>query len=541
MLGSYPLFTPDEGRYSEIAWEMVKSGDYITPRLNGIIFLDKPILYYWLQAFAISLFGAKEWALRLAPALVGVFGCLATYTCSRILFDRRTGSIAAFILATTPLYFGSAHYANMDLEVAVWISCSLLCFLTGMKVTGKSSFAFLMSAYIAAAFAFLTKGLIGIAFPALIIGGWILLTAQFNLLFRSHLIKGLCLAAIIIFPWYYLVQAANPEFLHYFFITQQVTRFVATNEFNNPTPAWFYLPIVLIGFFPWSCSIFQTFAYTIKNIWQNRKTQTIDIFLLIWIAVVFVFFSIPHSKTITYILPVFPPLSILTAKYLVVLWDHENTASIKRIILTFSLIVFVFALALNIIAKMQFMLFPAEFKPYFYYFATLLCLSAYLQHRIKSATAERWILLAGCTSVLFLLLLIYSAHQLNIKSVKPLALQLKSVLKPEDEVINYFKFYQDLPIYLNRHVVVTANWDASSILENDNWGRDLAVGRQFGRTDKTLINEKAFWQHWDSNKRVYVFLNDNYLDQFNLSGKKYYVIGKHRETLLFSNQPAIKL
>ena len=103
-IGSYALFTPDEGRYSEVAREMVTSGDYITPRLNGVAFLDKPALYYWLQASAIHLFGLKEWALRFWPAALGILGCLMTYTAGFLLFNRRTGILAAIILATSPLY-----------------------------------------------------------------------------------------------------------------------------------------------------------------------------------------------------------------------------------------------------------------------------------------------------------------------------------------------------------------------------------------------------------------------------------------------------
>jgi 4-amino-4-deoxy-L-arabinose transferase-like glycosyltransferase len=99
-LGSYPLFTPDEARYSEVAREMVMTGDYITPRVNGVAFLDKPILYYWLQSAAIHLFGINEWALRFFPALLGVIGCLITYICGRLLFNRRTGWLASLLLST---------------------------------------------------------------------------------------------------------------------------------------------------------------------------------------------------------------------------------------------------------------------------------------------------------------------------------------------------------------------------------------------------------------------------------------------------------
>src|SRR5580692_7343889 len=117
-MGSYPLFTPDEGRYSEVAREMVVTGDYITPRLNGVAFLDKPVLYYWLQASAIHLFGLTESALRFWPALLGILSCLIVYLAGRQFFNRRTAIFAAIILATSPLYYAASHYANLDIEVA---------------------------------------------------------------------------------------------------------------------------------------------------------------------------------------------------------------------------------------------------------------------------------------------------------------------------------------------------------------------------------------------------------------------------------------
>ena len=289
-LGSYPLFTPDEGRYSEVAREMVASGDYITPRVNGVAFLDKPVLYYWLQALAINLFGVKEWALRLFPALLGVLGCVMTYVCGRQLFDRRTGLISAVILATSPLYFGNAHYANLDLEVAVLISCSLLLFITAIHADLKSQRYFFFAAYIFTACAFLTKGLIAVAFPCLIGCAWLALTRRFDIFKKMYLFTGIVLFILITLPWYLLVQKANPEFLHFFFVTQQVTRFLSAAEFNNPTPFWFYLPVVLLGFLPWTAFFILAMYKSIKNIFDNRHQHAVELYLLLWIAIVFCVF-----------------------------------------------------------------------------------------------------------------------------------------------------------------------------------------------------------------------------------------------------------
>lgn len=536
-LGSYPLFTPDEGRYSEVAREMVASGDFITPRVNGVAFLDKPVLYYWLQALAISLFGIQEWALRLFPALFGVLGCLITYFCGRHLFDRRTGILSAFILASSPLYFVSAHYANLDLEVAILISCSLLFFITGIQKSDKSLHCFLILAYCFSGLAFLTKGLIGIVFPAMIIGIWIILLSQWKCLLRMHLIKGLIIFAIIVLPWYYLVQQANPAFLHYFFITQQVTRFLSAAEFNNPIPFWFYLPVILIGFFPWTSFLLQAITGSIRKITQARHSHQIELFLLIWIVVVFLFFSIPRSKIITYILPLFPALALLVGNYLSRIFHaKENNLFSGMLILTiFSLII---AGALFSLAHYQLFNLAATLTPYIYIAASIFIVSAFLSLLLikQNNVLPVFICMTTC-SVLFLLTLIMSAAHLNQNSAKPLVSKLKTIIQPQDEVVNYYKFYQDVPIYLEKRITLVAEWNSPTIANKDNWIRELWYGMPFQNTADWLITENIFWQRWNSHKRIFVFLGENYMDQFTKHTSHYYFIAKNNGILLLSNKP----
>src|SRR3990167_1688957 len=285
-LGHYPLFTPDEGRYAEVAREMVRTHDYITPRVDGVAFLDKPILYYWLEACAMHFFGVKEWAIRLFPALFGVAGVLAVYLFGRGLFDRRTGILSAFILATTPLYFGAAHYANLDLEVAVLMSGCLLAFVTAFTAlrSYKQSLYFLLGVVLSA-FAFLTKGLIGIVLPGAIIVCWLVLLRRWSLLAKMPLVIGMILFVAIALPWYALVARANPEFLYYFFVTQQFARFVSVSNFNNQMSFWFYIPVVLIGFLPWTGFLLQAFGKSFRAMSANLQSASIQLYLLLWIVI----------------------------------------------------------------------------------------------------------------------------------------------------------------------------------------------------------------------------------------------------------------
>lgn len=537
-LGSYPYFTPDEGRYSEVAREMLATGDFITPRVNGVAFLDKPVLYYWLQATAMKMFGVNEWAVRFFPAVFGIFGCLVVYLSGHKLFNRRTGILSAIILAASPLYFGGSHYANLDLEVAVLVSTSLLAFLAATESQGKLRGTLFTTAYIFASLAFLTKGLIAIAFPVMITGLWILMLQRWKLLANMRLGTGVILFAVITTPWFYLVQKANPEFLHFFFVTQQVTRFLSQAEFNNKSPFWFYVPVVLAGFMPWSGFAFQSIIKHIKTCWRARTEHAPQLYLLLWLIVVFTFFSIPRSKTVSYILPVFPPLALLTGKYLADYWQIKTRRT------GISMGVF-FVIGLNVvIGSALFVLpkywvdVPLDFIPVLFLAGCELLISALLLTLMMGRLRTPAIFfICAVTSITMLLTFSGGARYLNQNSAKPVIETLKPLLKQDDVVANYFKFYQDVPLYLERTIVLVADWDASDIEERDNWIRELWYSKPFQKTDDILLNEPAFWKLWHSGKHVYVFVNANYFSQFKEHTRRYHFITQHNDIILLENRP----
>jgi len=539
-LGSYPLFTPDEGRYSEVAREMLTTGDYITPHVNSIVFLDKPILYYWLQAIALKILGVNEWAVRFFPALIGVAGCLITYACGKLLFDRRTGLLSATILATSPLFFGTAHYADLNLEVAVFISSSLLFFITGIRLTEQQQsghWAFI-SAYVCAALAILTKGLIGIVFPCLIVGSWLVLQWRWKTLQQVYLVSGLILMTILVLPWYVMVQQANPDFFHYFFIVQQFTRFVSAATFNNPTPIWFYFPVVLVGFFPWSIFVIQALYAAIKNCYQKNPLSSIYLFLLLWLGIVFAFFSVPQSKTVGYIVPIFPVLALLTGNFLAKQWHQPRQKAIY-----FSLVLFfISALALSAVLVLLPSRHWINFAPQFIWHLSIIAiilLSAALMAflTLRATTLRTYICLCAFSSIASLLVLTEGAAYLNQNSAKPLLVTLKSRLQPGDVVVNYYNFFQDSPMYLGQEVKIVANWSDPSIPTKDNWQREMWFGKSFQTTNHVLIDETKFWQLWDGDQSVYTLMNQKYFDHFKQHTRHYYIIQSYNEIFLVSNRP----
>lgn len=536
-LGAHPLFTPDEGRYSEVAREMIVSGDYITPRLNGVAFLDKPILYYWLQASAIKLFGLREWALRFWPASMAVIGCLITYLSGRLLFNRRTGLLAAIILATNPLYYGAAHYANLDLEVAVLISTTLLFALIALQATSyRQRTIFILLAYVFCGLAALTKGLIGLAFPTMIIGVWIMLLNRWHMLFKMRLLSGLCLFVAITVPWYLLAQQANPQFFHFFFVVQQFQRFLTQADFNNPTGVWFYVPIVLAGFLPWTIFLVQALSQQIKEVWKNRQQHATELFLLLWLVIVFAFFSFPKSKTVGYILPIFPPLALLTGNYLSQCWDKPKAKGIFYATVSFIVLSIVIVAACLLVPYNKSIEFARGLVPYLTNTAIVFSIAGmaacFLLFKNKVAK-----LFSGLTlvAVIFLLILLASASAMNQKTIKPLIMQLKSIVKPQDEVVTFFRYYQDLPLYLERRVTIVADWHAPDIIHNDNWVRELWFGMPFQDTSEWLIQEPTFWQRWHSNKRLFVFMNAKDYSDFRKKAQSY-KLGEYNDVVWASNR-----
>jgi 4-amino-4-deoxy-L-arabinose transferase-like glycosyltransferase len=492
-----------------------------------------------LQASAIKLFGLKEGALRFWPALIGILGCLMTYFAGRQLFNRRTGILSAIILATSPLYYGAAHYANLDLEVAALISITLLFSALALHSTApKQRTILFILAYIFCGLAALTKGLIGIAFPAMIIGLWILLLNRWNVIKGMRLITGLVLFALITIPWYYLVQQANPEFLHFFFVTQQVSRFLTKGDYNNQTVVWFYIPIVLAGFFPWSIFVVQAVIKNIKAVWNNRQQHTFELFLLIWFVLIFTFFSIPKSKTVGYIIPIFPALALMVGHYLDSLWETVRTKGYRAGVIAFVALSFVIVIAAITAPHITAFHIATQAIPYLTFTAALFLAAGIVMYKLlKSNAFSKTIYGLVAVAIIGLLTLSASTSVINDKSIKPIAQVIKPKLAPTDEVVAYYKYFQDLPIYLERRITIVADWNAPDIAKKDNWQRELWYGMPFQNTKDWLINEEAFWQRWNSGKRLFVVMSaGNYANFIAKAKDSVQELGKYNDMVWVSNK-----
>lgn len=310
-LGSAPLIDPDEGRYAEIPREMLERNDFVTPTLNYVKYFEKPPLLYWLNAGSIALLGKNEFAARLPSALAGLFSILLTYAAGRRFFNRKSAVAAAIILGTSAGFLMQSRIVLTDVLLTFCLSAALFSFLlaAGKKERHKRVFFWLF--FIFCGLAVLTKGLIGIVLPAGIIFWYLLLAGRWSLLKDIPWFSGLLLFLGVTAPWFVFVSRSNPEFLYFFFIHEHFQRYTSTIH-HRSQPFWFFLPILLLTMFPWSFFL----PASLKKAWQQRQSSTADasLFLLIWPIVIILFFSFSSSKLIPYILPTFPPLSLLIAQ-----------------------------------------------------------------------------------------------------------------------------------------------------------------------------------------------------------------------------------
>ena len=310
-LDARKLQHPDEGRYAEIAREMVATGDWVTPRLNGLKYFEKPPLQYWLTAASFVAFGVGEWGARLPPALGTVLGLLAIgYAGSRIA-SPAVGAYAALAFGGMLWPIGIAHIVTLDALLTAFLAVALAAFLIAQcgVADARGERRFMLAAWAAIALGTLVKGPVAVAIPGGALVLYSLATRDFAVWRRLHLAAGLVVLLLLAAPWFIAVSLANPEFARFFFIHEHVDRFLTT-EHRRTGAIWYFVPLLVAGLIPWT----GVFLWNAPRAWREAARTAAGFswprFCLAWTVFVFVFFSVSGSKLPSYILPLFPAAAL---------------------------------------------------------------------------------------------------------------------------------------------------------------------------------------------------------------------------------------
>ncbi len=342
-LGSRDLMHPDEGRYAEIAREMAATGDWVTPRLNGLKYLEKPPFQYWVTAVAFRAFGVHEWTARLWPALAGLLAVVAIGVAGRALGGPALGAFAAVALAGTLWHAGMAQIVTLDSGLAFFLALAFAGFVIAQHAGDdlRARRRSMLIAWAAMAGATLSKGPIGVVLPAGALVVYTLVNGDFRLWRRLHVPSGLALYVLLCAPWFVAVAHANDEFLSFFFVHEHLQRFMT--EEHQRTGQWYYfIPLALAGSLPWLVVL----TAGLRRSWNDggvaRGVFSWRRLALVWAAFVLVFFSVSGSKLPSYILPMFAPLALVTGDILL----RTDARSLARQALPGAVVVSIVAVAL---------------------------------------------------------------------------------------------------------------------------------------------------------------------------------------------------
>ncbi|UXH76235.1 ArnT family glycosyltransferase [Roseateles amylovorans] len=429
-----PLMLPDEGRYVGVAWEALRSGQWLVPTLNGLPFFHKPPLFYWITEVAMSLLGVNVFSARAAPMLGGAAGALSLFWLIYRWRGAAQARAALVSLLAMPLFFLGAQFANLDMLVAGCISATIVLAVDA-SLRMEHGLAYrrpLTAAFAMAGAGILAKGLIGAVLPGLVLLLWLVVRRQWRVIGALLWWPGLLLMLAIAMPWFVLMQQRYPDFLHYFFVVQHFQRFAA-GGFNNVQPVWFYgvvLPLVSLPALPW-----------LYRGWRGRlrplapDVHSLDGLMAIWWVVVVAFFSLPQSKLVGYILPAVPPMAGLVAAA----WCR---------------------------------LLPVDFRT-----RTWAGVSLAAGVLIGLAAVTAYALGAGRTH-------------------RDLARQLAAQRSADEPVVMLERFDYDVPFYarLTTPMWVVEDWNDADLMARDNWRKELGDTRLFappGQGDANFLTRAS--------------------------------------------------
>jgi 4-amino-4-deoxy-L-arabinose transferase-like glycosyltransferase len=455
LLQQRAFWEPDEGRYAEIPREMVASGDWVTPRLNGLLYLEKPPLQYWATALAFEVFGQHQWTARLWIALTGLLGVLFAGFVGRTMYGSKAGGYAAAMLASSVLYFAGAHVNTLDVGLTLFLELTVFSIVMAWRrgiAIGEQK-RWLLVAWAAMALAVLSKGVVGIVLPAAALAVYSVLYRDFSVWRKLAIGTGLPLFLAIAAPWFVAIARVQPDFLAFFFVHEHFTRFL-TNEHQRFQPWWGFVPILLVGTMPWTLPMLSGLRDALRRR-ESRDEFAADAFLAIWCVVVFVFFSLSHSKLFLYILPMLPALALLGGRYL----SELSPRAVMRQLAVIALIAFAVLVITPFAARIGRTKYPPELidaRALWLVAASGVWFAGSMSALITATRrrTEAAVVVLALSILLAQQVTLFAFDRMSpVRSSRELARQLEPQLTDATTLYSVQTFPQSLPVYLKRTLI----------------------------------------------------------------------------------------
>lgn len=504
LLGYRDLNEPDEGRYAEIPREMFVTGDWLTPRLNGFKYFEKPPLHYWATAASYHLLGTGAAASRLWTALMGFIGILFTIRVGTRLFGSAAGWSAGLILASMLLYPAMGHFNTLDMSTSVWLTLGMGALLLAQSRREEEPDACrrtMLLGWAALAGACLSKGLIGLALPAASLLLYSLWQRDWALWRHLNLGWGVLLFFALAAPWFVGVSLANPEFPHFFFIHEHLERYASTGH-GRTAPWWFFVMVLLLGSVPWTHRLLLV-LFRPGFSWRGGGGR-FDPIRLLWVYTLFVvfFFSLSQSKLIPYILPVFPPLALLLGRHLFLGGAALTVGRETRVVAILAALMGVAALHLDLFADARYsMAMLLELRPW------LLGIAAVLGVGVGFSLVRRCqgeVALVGLSlSVLIAFQgVALGAHTFSSSnSSRDAAEAIQKVGGSDMPIYSVDGYFQSLPFYLGRTITLVrymGELEFGIRREPEKWIADPATFQQRWMADGQAVAlfRRSDFKHW---------------------------------------------
>ncbi|CAG9175265.1 glycosyltransferase family 39 protein [Cupriavidus pinatubonensis] len=525
------LLRSDEGRYAEIAREMFVTGDWVTIRYQALKYFEKPPFHLWATALSYTLFGIGDWQARLCVALSGAIGLLVSVLAAHRWFGARAAVLTGLVMVAAPMWNVAAHFNSLDMTLSGAMACVLAFMLLAQHpdATPAARRNWMLACWVAMGVAVLTKGLVGIALPGLVLVVYTLVTRDFGLWLRLHLVSGIVLMLVVTVPWFWLVSERNPEFLNFFFIHEHWQRYTSTVH-SRKGPLWYFVPLLVAGFLPWLGAF--------PGMWQAvRERAAVErgsvarpfqpaLLAAIWALAIFVFFSLSGSKLPGYIVPIFPALGILAGVAL----DTATERSWRRQV-NFMLVLGVLGLlATPYVATLDKPSTPnVVYREFALWvglaFACMLAGALLARHLLRTRGVFASVV-AYAVAMFLCATLAFRGHEAMGRpaSGADLVPAINAVLTPDMPIYSVRLLDHTLPFYLRRTVILVEHPDEL----------EFGVGQE---PQKWIPTVDAFIERWRQGPHAIAMMSAETFADLTARGVSMFTIGQDKRRIVVANFP----